>query len=414
MKHKLNLVYDYITPHGPIAASTTAGYNFLPQPIYKEESFYYHWKNAFALPAKIIPSFIELKENNFLYDFSVNSLAELYYLFENLEKNIPDHVLEKIINGNGYICFLFVYESYVDAELLQEFYNKFSTSAIPLNKVILCTNCANGSALHQKWCKENHMKPMLRVEYIGIYAHVQKDITKDKRFFKYSPSPTTARKKFLMFNRRIRDHRFIFLYYIFKKKLLDNFFISFDNLNSTQIQERYDAIVSQINYDLHYNQEQCKELADVLPLILDNQNFNKFPMENDIYDTAQLYKDSFIHIVSETNFENNQIHITEKTLKPIIFRQPFIILGPPHTLQYLKYMGFQTFEKFWNEEYDNDMNPISRMEKIIALVSEMCTWQVNKYIKLYDDTADIRSHNYRNFSKLRPIEALNFLQTYGD
>ena len=43
-----------------------------------------------------------------------------------------------------------------------------------------------------------------------------------------------------------------------------------------------------------------------------------------------------LNIVTETTFENNELFISEKIVKPLVGFQPFIVLGPQYYLRELK------------------------------------------------------------------------------
>jgi DNA-binding ferritin-like protein len=48
---------------------------------------------------------------------------------------------------------------------------------------------------------------------------------------------------------------------------------------------------------------------------------------------------------------------------------PFIEVSSPHTLQYLKDLGFKTFHHFWDESYDEIENHTDRFIKICELIT---------------------------------------------
>jgi hypothetical protein len=60
---------------------------------------------------------------------------------------------------------------------------------------------------------------------------------------------------------------------------------------------------------------------------------------------------SFLHIVNETVVDKQ--HLTEKIFKPIVLKQPFVLMGGQGTLQYLRDYGFKTFKKWFDEDYDD-------------------------------------------------------------
>lgn len=77
---------------------------------------------------------------------------------------------------------------------------------------------------------------------------------------------------------------------------------------------------------------------------------------------------SKISVVLETIFEDNRIHFTEKTLRPIACGHPFILAAGHNSLELLRSYGFKTFSPWINESYDKIENPESRL---IAIHQEM-------------------------------------------
>jgi hypothetical protein len=66
--------------------------------------------------------------------------------------------------------------------------------------------------------------------------------------------------------------------------------------------------------------------------------------------TASHYADSYFNVTSETWPAEPSFFVTEKIFKPIVNLQPFIIVGHPGLLAYLKDKGFETYPEWFNEE----------------------------------------------------------------
>ena len=69
--------------------------------------------------------------------------------------------------------------------------------------------------------------------------------------------------------------------------------------------------------------------------------------------TAQHYLDTYFNVTTETWPAEPSFFVTEKIYKPIMNLQPFILLGHPGLLAYLKENGYETFPEFFDEHYDN-------------------------------------------------------------
>jgi hypothetical protein len=108
-------------------------------------------------------------------------------------------------------------------------------------------------------------------------------------------------------------------------------------------------------------------------------------------------KDTAIHLVAETLFDQSKIHVTEKVFKPMVMKQPFILFATPGTLDYLKGYGFRTFDSVWDESYDNEKNPTIRMEKVVKLVTDLYQKTDSEFKDLMDQCQEIIDHNQQHF-----------------
>ena len=66
------------------------------------------------------------------------------------------------------------------------------------------------------------------------------------------------------------------------------------------------------------------------------------------------YQKIFCDVVCETYYSGNVFFMTEKTMRAIVNRRPFLIQGPKFFLKNLKRLGFKTFDSWWDEGYDED------------------------------------------------------------
>lgn len=106
---------------------------------------------------------------------------------------------------------------------------------------------------------------------------------------------------------------------------------------------------------------------------------------------------SAIQLVAETLFDTEKIYLTEKVFKPMVMCQPFILFGPPKSLQYLRDYGFKTFSDFWSEDYDLIDNASDRKQKILNLVDSLAALPAEQFKELYQDLLPIIDHNRKHF-----------------
>jgi hypothetical protein len=77
---------------------------------------------------------------------------------------------------------------------------------------------------------------------------------------------------------------------------------------------------------------------------------------------------AYVNVVTETLFYGDLFFLTEKTFKPLLFGQPFIIVGPRGTLRHLREQGYRTFGEIWNESYDDMPNTFDKLKVIAGLL----------------------------------------------
>jgi len=124
------------------------------------------------------------------------------------------------------------------------------------------------------------------------------------------------------------------------------------------------------------------------------------------------YENSYCNFVVETYFANpDNTHgrgITEKILKPICHNQFFIVIGPPHTLKYLRKLGYKTFNRCIDESYDEIEDNEKRMNAVIELCSSIADMSINEIHDLYLKLKPEIVHNSElfNSSKKRRLTDL--------
>ena len=86
----------------------------------------------------------------------------------------------------------------------------------------------------------------------------------------------------------------------------------------------------------------------------------------------EVYQQSAYSLVAETNCDNHYVFFTEKTVKPILGRRLFIMIGHYQAMAKLRQLGFKTFEGIIDESYDNIENDIERHHAALAQLDWLC------------------------------------------
>lgn len=108
---------------------------------------------------------------------------------------------------------------------------------------------------------------------------------------------------------------------------------------------------------------------------------------------CEFYVDFFVDIVAETFVNGTTFFATEKTVRPMLLKKPFICMAARDHLEYLRQMGFKTFSNFWNEEYDG-YSSIDRYSRILALIDTLSKYTKQDLTKMYSDMQPILNHNF--------------------
>lgn len=431
MSKVLNFLYDWIGPNGPLINSKVPN-------IYElmKRMPYTNWQRNWVtdefdvvalryrdyVPVRLVPTYDlpSIGNEPFIYELTMSmkngyeqgALQSGIGIFENVPIN--EAVINAINQGQGWLCVSNILESFVDDVTISRLHNYFTSHNVRLDRIIYLSNCLNGREIYEAFCRSRNLEPEIIFEYAGIYLLDHINNANKQQFIDRKYDVTAHRPKtFLNFNRRYRPHRFFFLLKMFEYGILDQFHISFAEKQQGSDPWFSEAQVACRNNNINLKDNDLLELEKKLPMLLDSANLNKFPVEDNVYDPYKFYDESLVHIVSETNFESNAIHITEKTIKPIMFKQPFIIIGPQGSLRYLQEMGFKTFSHIWDERYDQIYDPQQRMTVIVELIKDIADATEEQKQAIAIAAKEVVEYNFEQLRNRKNIEVIDFYNKYG-
>jgi len=109
---------------------------------------------------------------------------------------------------------------------------------------------------------------------------------------------------------------------------------------------------------------------------------------------------STIYVNTETHYKNENLFISEKTYKPISIGMPFMSLGNPGTLDYLRLLGFETFSEWIDESYDLDLPLQKRVETLVENLVYLNGFSVKGRKKLRKSMSEVCRHNLEVYKRL--------------
>jgi hypothetical protein len=107
----------------------------------------------------------------------------------------------------------------------------------------------------------------------------------------------------------------------------------------------------------------------------------------------EYFLKSFASLVCETNYEYPWGQLSEKFTNPVKQGNAFILLAGTHSLEQARSWGFKTFNKWWDESYDKETNPVKRMDAVFKVVDEVLNYSFDDLRQLRKDMMPVLVHN---------------------
>ena len=108
---------------------------------------------------------------------------------------------------------------------------------------------------------------------------------------------------------------------------------------------------------------------------------------------------AFWNIVVETVGEYPYPYITEKTIKAILTKRPFVVLGGPNSIKNLHQLGFKTFDRYIDEDYDNYKLYADRSDHAVAQIKKFCSIPTVELQSMCRDMQDILEYNFSHYTE---------------
>jgi hypothetical protein len=93
--------------------------------------------------------------------------------------------------------------------------------------------------------------------------------------------------------------------------------------------------------------------------------------------------------------------------------QPFILVAAAGSLQHIKDMGFKTFDQFWDEAYDLELDDKKRFAMIMSLIESISKWSEEEKIEFTFKVKDVVDYNVVHLNTMQDKEITNLIEKYG-
>jgi hypothetical protein len=352
--------------------------------------------DLFSLPAKESDFLCNYKNVRY---FLYSDLGDKKYIFPimihtflYIQKNklgfdlIDDKIIEDVKNNRAKIVLICPFEGFSGQD--EGFADDFEIINDWCNRRELKKD-------HVFYIHGNHRRDKIlehyNFTYITVSIFTQWLKTKVDTPIEYEPIDN--KNLFLSYNRRWDWHRLLFVCELLKNNIMDRGLVSFygkttwtDKLNSELIEPRFDL------------KEAATIIDSMIPMELDIDLLKNNPVSEIIRDH---HASTFLSVTNETLWRSGTIFYSEKTFKPILAGQPFMIIGTQDMMKQLRNQGYQTFDKWWSEDYDSEPDIEIRVKMVIEELLKLSRLSLEELKNMRKEMMPVLKHNQDLFNFTR-------------
>jgi len=298
-------------------------------------------------------------------------------------------------------------------KFLDEIYYKATNMEIPKSNIYYITNNLFAEKQHREWKNNNNfykehinvisymynVVDIQRLKNPNTHIHTQANLPEYidiEKEIEYKAENINNIKAFLKVNRTGRPERNLFMLYVNKHNLYNKFKISFPNYQ----EEGYDTFTKD-KFKSLLHEDNIKSLKEKTPFNIDNTDAtNHGPpgvgegkFDADLPFHPKHYRDTFISVVFCAFPFDKACHLHSSTFNPIYCGHPIIQFGPKGSLAELRNRGFKTFNKWWDESYDDIANDWDRFKAVCSIVNLLSTKSQEELLEMYKDMKEVLQYN---------------------
>lgn len=206
---------------------------------------------------------------------------------------------------------------------------------------------------------------------------------------------TPKERHFLCFNRKAHDHRiYIFSELMSNPKLIGKSHVTLGSRDLYGPLNFSEGIRRMVNPHYRHGYTRLCDFIDNYDSSKDFKYDVGLTDEQSININLDAHGRTFCNIVTETQIVEETLFFSEKIIKPLFALQPFVIVGCRGSLKKLKEYGFKTFDRWWDESYDDALY-LDRFEKIIDTLEYIASWDDEKIKTVMREMEETLIHNYK-------------------
>lgn len=285
---------------------------------------------------------------------------------------------------------------YIDA--IHKFANKHN---IPLKNITVeCTN-AKMLDVYNKW-HSMYVPDQDKINFtLSSFGFRMYNKDRDDFYKPNKPNVEKRSKKFNCLNVNMLPHRLMILEEMFEQNMLDteNNILSFHHFfKDGRLPAELEKILP-IQFDFTGDWDKVFESVNGTRFnhvgdyshIYDNTYFTITTESSECYTLSDYHRDKDINNYMKAFHE--ELFLTEKIFRPMIYWQPQFVQCSVGTLDYLKQLGFKTFSNFWNEDYDNEPDGKQRTKMLVAEAKRISEKSLEELHEMYLDMIPLLDYN---------------------
>ena len=217
----------------------------------------------------------------------------------------------------------------------------------------------------------------------------------------YEVIESPIQKHFIYLNRVPKKERVLLFDKMLDNELLQNCFYSFNP----------NGWVDYLGYTPKHKPSAIESTEEGDVITKHGENFKRASSN---YEVMKKYEDAvFAGIITESQYDLNTIFFSEKTTKYLTLGKPFVLYSSPYSLRKLKELGFKTFDKWWDESYDEIEDINERTDALIKTIKQISNFSLDKLISIRKDMYETLIHNHKTIKSIEQTHSEYFKYKLG-
>ena len=248
------------------------------------------------------------------------------------------------------------------------------------------------SPMVDEYCRQYHSKKL----YYFFHGFAALDWYRGYYALNYSkPTKRSYQHDFVSYNRIINNDRSYRIYWVSRLAELD--LLSRGQVSFNVTDDLFDDWRDEVADPNTKLSEQARQHAEYYLTSIDKLVVDHPSLPGSASADIPREVDALWNIVTETVFYYDKLHLTEKIFKPIVSKQPFMLIAAAGNLAYLRSYGFKTFGGIINESYDSIQDNDARIDAVAKELQWYCNLSQEEKSQVIEALTPIVEYNFHHF-----------------